>query len=203
MTSINKAFFRGLITLLPITLTIYILYSAIIILENLLGSVLRLLLPMYIPGLGFIVTLVVIYLFGLLLNNYLTGRFLMSLEDRLTRVPFLKAVYSPLRDLMNLFSQNGKKEMGAVVLVHFKDTGMKMLGIVTRENLSDLKLPSSTQTDVAVYFPFSYALGGNTMLVPRECMTEVDLPIEKAMSLAITAWVKTEKNSETGVATDV
>ncbi|MFN7730098.1 MAG: DUF502 domain-containing protein [Bdellovibrio sp.] len=192
MASINKVFFRGLITLLPITLTVYILYSAIIILENLLGSFLRILLPTYIPGLGLLLTLVLIYMFGLLLNNYLTGRILMSFEERLTRVPFLKAVYSPLRDLMNLFSQKNPKEMGKVVLVTIGTTGIRMLGIVTRETFVDLPLGQLAQDRVTVYVPFSYGLGGYTLLVEKSQITEINIPVEKAMSLAITGWVKTE-----------
>lgn len=192
MASINKVFFRGLITLLPITLTVYILYSAIIILENLLGSFLRLLLPTYIPGLGLVLTLVLIYMFGLLLNNYITGRILMSLEERLTRVPFLKAIYSPLRDLMNLFSQKEPKEMGKVVLVKIGDSGIRMLGIVTRESFTDLNFGALGQDKVSVYVPFSYGLGGYTLLVEKSQVTEVNIPIEKAMSLAITGWVKTD-----------
>jgi uncharacterized membrane protein len=199
MKSFNKIFFRGLITLLPITITIYILYSAVIILENLLGSVLRALLPeaYYIPGFGLLLTLTLIYAFGLLLNNYLTGRFLMSLEERLTKVPFIKAVYSPLRDLMNLFQRGGQKNMGSVVLVTVGETGVRMIGIITRENFSDLKLGDKVRDRVAVYIPFSYALGGYTVLVPRSQITEIDLPIEKAMSLAITGWVKADTLSET------
>ena len=197
MTSINKVFFRGLITLLPITLTVYILYSAIIILENMLGSFLRLLLPVYIPGLGLILTLVLIYMFGLLLNNYLTGRILMSLEERLTRVPFIKAVYSPLRDLMNLFSKKDNKNMGSVVFVNIGTTGIRMLGIVTRESFSDLNMPSAMMNGhVTVYIPFSYALGGYTIVVPRSQVTEVDVPIEKAMSLAVTGWVKNDSKNQ-------
>ncbi|MBX2994630.1 MAG: DUF502 domain-containing protein [Bdellovibrionaceae bacterium] len=192
MASINKVFFRGLITLLPITLTVYILYSAIIILENLLGSFLRILLPTYIPGLGLVLTLVLIYMFGLLLNNYITGRILMSLEERLTRVPFLKAIYSPLRDLMNLFSQKEPKEMGKVVLVKIGDSGIRMLGIVTRESFTDLNFGALGQDKVSVYVPFSYGLGGYTLLVEKSQVTEVNIPIEKAMSLAITGWVKTD-----------
>ena len=200
MKSFNKVFFRGLLTLLPITLTIYILYSAVIILENLLGSVLRVLIPpaYYIPGFGLLLTLVIIYGFGLLLNNYLAGRILVSLEDRLRRVPFLKAIYSPLRDLMNLFSHKGQKEMGSVVLVNLGESGIRMLGIITREHFSDLHLEEALQGNVAVYVPFSYGLGGYTLLVSKSQITEVNIPIEKAMSLAITGWVKVDAHhSET------
>src|SRR4051812_38056352 len=107
MQAFNKIFFRGLITLLPIAITIYILYSAIVILENLLGSFLRTILPEYVPGLGLLLTLVLIFLFGLLLNNFLTVRFFHYIESSLIQVPFIKAIYSPLRDLMNLFDRKG------------------------------------------------------------------------------------------------
>lgn len=198
MASFNKVFFRGLITLLPITLTIYILYSAVIILENLLGSVLRKILPeaYYIPGFGFFATLTVIYLFGLSLNNFITGRIMMSLEDRLTRVPLIKAVYSPLRDLMNLFSKKDHQNMGSVVFVRVGQLDFQMIGIVTREKFDDLKINQDLTQKVAVYIPFSYALGGYTVLVPRDQVQEINLPIEKAMSLAITGWVKAEGPNE-------
>lgn len=198
MASFNKIFFRGLITLLPITLTIYILYSAVIILENLLGSVLRSMLPAayYIPGFGLLLTFVLIFACGLMLNNYLTARVLVSIEERLIRIPFIKAIYSPLRDLMNLFQQKDK-HMGSVVMVNVtnagsSEAGVRMLGIITRDQFADLHIEKSLGDRVAVYIPFSYALGGYTILVPRSQITEVDIPIEKAMSLAITGWVKAE-----------
>ena len=93
MAWFNKVFFRGLMTLLPVALTIYIVYSAIIILENLLGSILRQMLSVYIPGLGLLLTLVLIFLFGLLLNNFLTARLLASLEVALIQVPFIRTIY--------------------------------------------------------------------------------------------------------------
>lgn len=191
MQSFNRIFFRGLITLMPIAITIYIVYSAIVILENLLGSLLRRLLPDYIPGLGLLLTLVLIFSFGLLLNNFIAGRILASLEKKLTQVPFIQAIYSPLRDLMNLFNKkdNGLK---SVVLVKMGESGAMAMGLITRENFRDIGLSEQTSDKVAVYFPLSYGLGGFTFLVPKNSITKIDLPIEKAMSLAITGWVKAE-----------
>ncbi len=198
MQAFNKIFFRGLITLLPIAITIYIVYSAVVILENLLGSILRQILPEYIPGLGFLLTLVLIFFWGLLLNNFLTARVLHSLESKLVQVPFIKAIYSPLRDLMNLFDRKDQKELKSVVLVKLSENGPHAMGVVTRENFRDLPFSNSMNDKVAVYFPFSYGLGGYTFLIPRNMITEVDLPIEKAMSLAITGWVKAEDQNHFG-----
>ncbi len=191
----SQIFFRGFITLLPIALTIYIVYSAVLILENILGSVLRTILPsdLYIPGLGFILTIGLIFFFGLMLNNFLLARVLAYLEVSLRKVPFLRTIYNPLKDLMNLFSK--RKDSGFQTVVLVKVMGAQMLGIVTRENFKDLGNMSSGDS-VAVYVPFSYALGGFTFLVPKSQVTPVNIPIEKAMSLAITAWVKTDNSEE-------
>ena len=198
MGGFNKIFFRGLITLLPIAVTIYVIYSAIIILDGFLGSAVHLLLPekLYFPGLGFILILVLIYIFGLLLNNFVTGRIFVILEKRLTEVPFFKAIYAPLRDLMNLFSKSGNNHLGSVVLVKMGESHAQALGLITRENFQDLKLDGHGDDKVAVYFPLSYGMGGFTFLIPRNQITEVDMPVEKAMSLAITGWVKAEGHHE-------
>lgn len=193
MNRFSKVFFQGLVTLLPIALTIYIIYSALIILESLLGGMLRALLPRYIPGLGLFLILVLIYLFGLLLNSFLATRFLGLIERKLQEIPLIKAIYSPLRDMMNLFSRGGDGATKSVVLVKMNSLQSEMIGLVTREQFEDLKLPASSARKVAVYFPFSYAMGGFTLLVERENVTPVDMPIEKAMSLAITAWIKADK----------
>ena len=196
MRAFNKIFFRGLITLLPIAITIYIVYSAIVILENLLGSLLRQILPEYVPGLGLLFTLVLIFLFGLLLNNLITVRLLTILESRLVQVPFIKAIYSPLRDLMNLFNRGESPDMKSVVLVKIGDTGAMAMGVVTRESFRDLPFNSEMTDKIAVYFPFSYGLGGYTLLVPKNLIIQVNLPIERAMSLAITGWVKADSKGD-------
>ncbi len=197
MSHFSRIFVRGFVTLLPIALTIYITYSAIIILENVLGSLIRIIIPKeaYVPGLGFIATLVTIYLFGLLLNSYLAEGFLKSLEARIREVPFIKAIYAPLKDLMNLFTRDKHEQMKNVVLVKLPDN-RHALGVVTRENFDDIKLSKGTgimdqhKNTVAVFFPMSYGLGGFTFLVPKDQLEAIDIPVEKAMSLAITGWVK-------------
>lgn len=192
MKTFNRIFFRGLITLLPIAITIYIVYSAVIILENLLGSLLRQMLTDYIPGLGLILTLVLIFLFGLILNNYISVRLIHALEAKLVQVPFIKAIYSPLRDLMNLFNRTESPDLKSVVLVKIGDTGAYAMGVVTRESFHDLSFGHELAEKIAVFIPLSYGLGGYTLLVPRTMIKEIDIPIEKAMSLAVTGWVKAE-----------
>jgi uncharacterized membrane protein len=191
--SLGRIFFRGLVTLLPIAVTIYILYSAIVILDNLLGHILREILTTYIPGLGLIVMFALTMMFGLLLNNLVVEKFLALLEKKLLEVPLFRAVYAPLKDLMNLFSKQGQKGLQQVVFVRIVPGGPQLMGLITRDHFEELKLGNLLEGKVAVYLPFSYGIGGYTVLAERKDVQPVDLPIEKAMSLAITGWVKVEK----------
>lgn len=200
MKKIRKIFLSGLISFFPLAVTIYIVYAGVTIVENLLGNIIRHLLPnnTYIPGLGFLATLILIFVMGLLLNNIVTAGILQRLQEKLTEIPLFKVVYSPLRDLMNLFSKSRSgNAMQKVVLVRF-DEHKELLGLVTRESFKDLhaEFTNTLQDKVAVYFPMSYALGGYTMLINKSQIKPLDIPVEKAMSLALTAWIKIDSNSQ-------
>ena len=196
MNKIKVIFISGLVSFLPLALTIYIVYAGVSIVENLLGQFLRQILPKnaYFPGYGFLATIVLIFFLGLLLNNLLTATLMQRVKEKLTEIPLIKVVYSPLRDLMNLFSKSQQQNaLKKVVLVHLSNN-MTALGLVTREDFSDLniKLPSDAGK-IAVYIPMSYGLGGYTLLLNKNVLEPIDLPVEKAMSLAITGWIKTDQ----------
>ena len=199
MKQIQKIFVSGLISFLPIAVTIYIVYAGVIIVENLLGGLIRKVLPpdAYVPGFGFLATIIFIFLLGLLLNNFVTAGVFRRIQEKLTEVPLIKVVYSPLRDLMHLFS-NGEHQdqMKKVVLVQISE-GKQVLGLITRENFSDIGLTISvSNTKVSVYIPMSYGLGGYTLLIDKSQLEPVDIPVEKAMSLALTGWIKTEESKK-------
>ncbi|MFZ3230340.1 MAG: DUF502 domain-containing protein [Pseudobdellovibrio sp.] len=193
MNKIKKIFLSGLLTFLPVAVTIYLVYAGINIVENLLASFLRNVLPKdaYFPGFGFLTTVIVIFLLGLMLNNLLTASVLTWIQKKLAEIPLINVVYSPLRDLMNLFSK-GKdaNQLQKVVLVDF-GLGKKALGLVTREHFEDIGVSAEiTLNRIAVYFPMSYGLGGYTLLINKGDIESVDIPVEKAMSLALTGWIK-------------
>lgn len=197
MKNIRAIFFQGLITFLPIALTIYVIYAGILIADSFFGNILKSLLPIYIPGLGLLLTILIIFLLGLGLNNLLTGGIFKAVEKRLTQVPFIKAIYNPLRDVMNMFNKGaGPQSLKTVVLVEMVPGGVRAMGLVTRDTFSDIPALQKHATDrVAVYIPLSYGLGGFTLLIPKSQIMQLDIPVEKAMGLAITGWVKVDQNA--------
>lgn len=78
------------------------------------------------------------------------------------------------------------KENQRVVLVPLPGLGVKTLGLVTREELEEI----NNQELITVYIPLSYMLGGLTVLVPKDSVEKVDMPVDQALKLAVTAWIK-------------
>lgn len=197
MKHLNQIFFKGLIVVLPITLTFYLLFWASIKIESLFGSGLKYLMgqELYIPGFGIIVTIVFIFLVGLLVNNFITGRFFAWLTKTLEKVPLIKVIYNPLKDLMALIPGRGneKTRPQRVVLVPLEGIGVEALGLVTREDLDEL----GAKNLISVYIPFSYMLGGVTVIVSRDKVKIVDIPVDQALKLSVTAWIKaTDQNAD-------
>lgn len=195
MSRLRKTFISGFVSFLPIALSIYFVYSAITLVENMLGQYIKKLLPegTYIPGFGFLSTIALIFFLGVLVNNFITAAFVNKLQEKLTEIPLIKIIYSPLRDLMNLFAKGQEQQtLKKVVLVHFTKNH-SVIGLVTRESFHDLDLKVVLDdSKITVYIPMSYGLGGYTVLVNKSEVEPVDIPIEKAMSLALTGWIKTD-----------
>ena len=84
--------------------------------------------------------------------------------------------------------------MKKVVVVKLRETGMETLGLITREEFSDIGDSPFGVGKVAVYIPMSYMVGGMTVIVSREEIREVDIPVERAFKLAITGWIKSDKD---------
>ena len=196
MKYINQTFFKGLIVVLPITLTFYLLIWASYKIESLFGSALEMLLGkwFYIPGLGIAVTLLFIFLIGVLVNNYITGRFFSWLTRTLEKVPLIKVIYNPLKDLMALLPgrSSEKTKPQKVVLVPLGPLGVEVLGLVTRDELDELP----GENLISVYVPLSYMLGGITLLVSRDKVKKVDIPVDQALKLSVTAWIKAQDNKD-------
>ena len=191
MAFLSRVFIKGLITLLPITLTIALVIWIVSKAESAFGEPLREVLPptFYFPGAGVAFALIVIFIAGLAVNNYLTNQFVDWLETRVERVPIIKSIYAPIRDVTQLFSKNEKGQNQRVVMVKMGN-GIETMGLITREKFTDLPLGTIEPDHVAVFLPFSYGVGGFTVIVSKAAVRETSLPAEKALQLSITGWVK-------------
>jgi uncharacterized membrane protein len=191
LKSISKTFLTGLITILPVVLTLYLLYWMVVSAETALGGAIRLVLPedLYWPGMGTIAGLLVVFLVGVLMHAYVVQRLFAWGEQVLYHVPVIKTVYRSIRDFFDYFSPSRKDEFQQVVAVSIGETGMQVIGFVTQA--APERLPEDYRGDdsVLVYMPMSYMIGGYAVLMPRSAVRPLDMSMEEAMRFTLTAGV--------------
>ena len=188
MKTLSKLFLSGLLAVVPITLTIYLLYWLGSSAEEMGGAMLKLLLPegYYYKGMGLASGIALILAVGILLKAWIFRTLFQWGEALVAKVPMVRSVYNSIRDLMQFVSKSEGSPQGQVVSVDIEGQGMSVIGFLTQENVNQLH-PSLPEGHAAVYIPMSYMIGGWTVIVPQERVTPIDMPINTAMRFAITA----------------
>lgn len=185
---ISRTLLTGFITLLPLVLTIYLLYWLGTSSEELMGKAFRYVLPdgMYFPGLGMLAGFIVVFLVGLMMKAYLVRKLFKLAESVLYRLPLIKSVYRAFRDFFDFFSPN-KDDLGQAVTVTIN--GMEVIGFITQEDPHKLPPSFRDSKTVLVYLPMSYMVGGYTLLVPRDDIRILDMSRDEAMRFVLTAGI--------------
>lgn len=169
MKPIINNFLRGLLLVFPIGATIYIIFSAVHWSNNFFNDLLFEWLSIDIPGLGLITVFIGISIIGYIFSRAITRPIVTYFEQILTKVPFIKIIYTSLKELTEAFVGD-KKRFNKPVIIDLGEMEAKRIGFVTQKDLSPLGLEET----VAVYCPHSYNFSGNLYLVPAKNITPVD-----------------------------
>lgn len=193
MKTLSKTFFTGMVTVLPVFLTAYVLYWFATSAEHLLGNVLKLVLPeeAYWPGMGLVVAVLLIFAVGVLMHAWVVRALVAWAERLLYQIPLIKSVYGSLRDFFTLFARSDQQRARQPVMVRIGDTQLEVLGFIMREEFGDLPSELAGADCIAVYLPMSYQVGGYTVVLPRAQVRPIDMPMEQAMRFALTAGLTT------------
>jgi uncharacterized membrane protein len=190
---LGRIFVTGLLTLIPAVFTIYLMAWLVGAVDRLFGKPLRWLMPdeTYLAGTGIVLALALVFGVGLLMHGVLFRRLFRRAEAALLAVPLVRSVYSSVRDLIALFGSDDGPAV-QVVAVTLPGTSWRLLGFVTREEFSDLPEGVGGASEVAVYLPMSYQVGGYAVIVPREAVRPLEISREDAMKFILTAGLKTD-----------
>ncbi len=190
LRKIAGTFFTGLLAVLPILVTVALVMWLIGAAEAVLGGLLGFLLPrgLYLPGMGLLVSILLIYLVGLGMKGLFVQQAFGWVESALNRIPLVKTVYGAVRDLTGFMSNKRERKFGQVVLAQLPNLPIRLVGFVTVDDLAEAGISGcDTGGCVAVYLPMSYQIGGYTVMLPREHLTPLDMGFEEAMRFVITA----------------
>ena len=177
MRRLLNYFLRGLVLVAPIAITMYVCWIVFVRIDGWLG------LP--IPGLGFVITVVLITLVGFLGSSLITRGLVAIVDQTVGRLPFVRLLYTSTKDLLNAFVGE-KRRFDKPVLVRLSaNTDARMVGFVTQESLDRLGLAGYA----AVYFPQSYNFAGNLVVFPASNLEPIDAASADVMAFVVSGGV--------------
>ncbi len=178
-------FFTGILVLLPLMATIYILWYVFSFMEGLLDPLLRYLLGRSIPGLGFLLSLVIILLIGLFGRNILGKRIISFGERLLFRIPLVRTIYTTVKQILEALFGGRTYVFEKVVLLEYPRKGLYQLGFVTRDVAKELNKLVHTDL-VNVFIPTTpNPTSGMLVMVPKEDVLHLKMKVEDGMKLII------------------
>ncbi len=197
MRRIWTTFISGLATVLPVTITLYLIYWLGSTAEAVLGEALKLVLDQqhYRPGMGLLAGFVVVLFVGALINAYVVRWFIRKGETWLEGLPLIKTIYGSVKDITKFLpGQGGRRDTRRVVL--WMNDNAYMVGFVTADHASP-KLPQALLADrLPVYFPKSYQIGGYTLYVLKSELIETSMSAEEAMRLVLIGGVNADQGDD-------
>ncbi|NBB76268.1 MAG: DUF502 domain-containing protein [Bacteroidetes bacterium] len=183
MKSLINYFLRGLLFVLPIFATVYIIVVLVNWANETLNALLFSWLPFQIPGLGIVSAFLMIVLLGLAVSWTISRPIFSYFEKLISRTPFVKIIYTALKDFTEAFVGN-KKKFNRPVVVSFSE-GVDRIGFITDSDLAYLQI----RNRVAVYCPHSYNFSGNLYLVDPLKVKPLQINPADAMKYAVSAGV--------------
>jgi uncharacterized membrane protein len=198
MNNLKKYLITGLVVVIPFSLTIYLLVVVFNFLDNILGvflvDYLKKSWGFYVPGIGFLLFLLLILLVGMLATKFLKHRIFLKLEIWFSGLPLIKNIYPALKQVILFVS--AQKEFGfkKVVLVEYPSKGIWSLGFITNDGFPELNRTIGKDT-VAVFLPMSPGpLSGYVIFVPKDEVKFPDMSVNAALNIIISAGVFNPKN---------
>lgn len=181
LKKIFNYFVTGLSSLFPITLTIYVLYKVFLFVDNISSWMIVKIFDKNIIGLGFLLTISVIVLFGMLTKNYIIVKIMELLERLAMKIPLVQVLYSGLKELAGLFSSTEKRKFTQVVSLKFPNSEVDSIGFVTKETIL-----FNGEEKAAVFIPTTPNPGNGFLIyTSRDKLVPLDIGIEEAIKCIV------------------
>ena len=185
MKKIINYFLQGLLYIVPISVTLYVVYLAFNKIDGIL--------PFQFPGLGLIVIIALITLIGFAGSVVIASPINSFFQKLLKKAPLLQTIYSSMKDLMLTFVGKKKGFSQAVLIKLYENSTIERIGFITNEDLSSLGIKDGK---ILVYLPHSYAFSGQLFVVDRSYITPINKSSAEIMKLIVSGGVTELDNIE-------
>ena len=188
-------FLQGLLFIAPIAVTMFAVVWFVNLIDDLFNPWLSELLPIHIPGIGILISFILLALIGYVVSNLISRSAIGWFEKMMNRAPLVKVIYFSVKDIMNVFFKKEDQLGQPVKVLVQKNPKQYRLGFVSGAELNHMGFEESM---IAVYLPFSYGIMGNLLYVEKEDVAFLDMQPSDVMKLIISGGMtKLNKHSET------
>lgn len=188
----KRYFIAGLLVWIPIWVT-YVVITFIIRLLDGTFSMLPVqyqpdnLLGFHLPGLGLIVTLIVIFVTGILAANFLGKQVIVIWEKMISRIPLIRSIYSAVKQVLNALLQPSGNSFRKVMLIEYPRQGIWSVAFLTSNNFQHAPVE---QEMITVFIPTTpNPTSGFLMIIPKKDAVELNMSVEEALRMVISLGV--------------
>jgi len=182
---LKTVFTTGLLTILPLAVTIYVFYVIFYFLDNLIGGLFESFFNFHIPGIGFVSGLLLILLIGFVASNIIGNRLINFFDKIFQRVPITRGIYTSAKQIIDAFTVQGKNAFQKVVLLEYPRKGLYVIGFVTGQSRGEIQEKTAEET-LNIFVPTTpNPTSGMLILAPRHEVTELKMTVEEGMKVII------------------
>ena len=185
MNNVLKYFLQGLVLFIPLGITIIVFVKLFQFFEGLFSFVGLTGNPFFDTLISFACLVVFITIIGVLASSFIFKKLFSFLEVRLEHAPFIRHIYSPIKDFMNAFMGNKKKFTKPVLVLTNPQANIQEVGFITQDDLTDWGISDK----IAVYLPMSYSFSGRLIIIPKTQITILNVDGSEAMKFIISGGV--------------
>ena len=179
---LRRQFIAGIIVTMPIGVTVWLVIWIFTSIDSILQPAVSSILGRSIPGLGFVILIVLVYLVGILASNFGTRRLVDYGQSLLNRIPIIRPIYSSIKQIVDSFS-SGKAGFKQVVVAGSPMKGTRTIGFVTNESLD-----KAGNRLLYIFIPTSpNPTSGLLQIVKEEDVIQVDMSVDDALKMVVSA----------------
>lgn len=194
-SNLKTIFLAGLAVIIPVGITLYILFFLIDVMDSLLNVIPHsyqpdTLLQFHLPGLGIIVTVFLVLVCGLIVRSYI-GKALVRLgENFVEKIPVVRSIYQAVKQVAHSMLMDKSRSFKKAVLIEFPRRGLYSVGFITGSPDGEIKEKIGGDNYISVFVPTTpNPTSGFFMVVPMDELIFLDMSVEEAFTLIISAGI--------------
>ena len=193
MNKLKRYFITGLLTILPVFLTLYILLIIFRLIDNIIGRIINRYLEaefgFSIPGLGFIIAILIIIVTGFIVSHLIGKRAIPSIERWLLRIPVIKQIFPSIKQIVSFIFSDDKAIFKKVVLVEYPSKGIWSVGFMTNESFREAQELTGQELVHVLIGSTPSPWSGFFILVPKNAVKFLKISTEDAMKLIVSGGI--------------